>query len=168
MLMRKAYLIVALVCLTVSSCAKHDNDASIWVRGNCTKSTGDIASYTPAEAAEFERNVSPKDRYLLGLMYGELSTKPDWLKSAKWLTSAAQSGYAAAQTSLGKLYLEGSGVPQNNSEAYFWLRAGQSADCEHMAQRRRAEDGLSQQERAEVDIRLKNAGWFNPRPANWR
>lgn len=166
--MRKTYfIIVALAGLTLPSCAQHGNDASLWVRGNCTKSTGDVASYTPDQAARFERNVLKKHRYLLGLMYGELSTQPDWSKSAKWLTLAAQSGYASAQTALGKLYLKGLGVPKNNVEASFWLRAGQSSDCEHIAQKLKAENGLSQQEREAVDIRLKKHGWFNPRPANW-
>jgi uncharacterized protein len=41
-------------------------------------------------------------------------------KVAKWFRKATDQGYAPAQLSLGYLYAEGLGVPQNYVQAYKW------------------------------------------------
>lgn len=155
--------------LAVSSCAPSDN-ISHWKQGDCVRITGDKRTYSMSEAAQFERNTpkpSIQNEYLLGLMYAELSSNPDWKKSAYWMQKSAQAGYPAAQTSLGKLYLNGTGVPKNVAEAYFWLRAGQSPDCESSGYLRKAEQLLSPSNRLQVEERLGDKDWLKPRAVNW-
>ena len=43
-------------------------------------------------------------------------------ETVKWYRERAEKGNAEAQLNLGKMYLQGRGVPQSNSEALKWLR----------------------------------------------
>ena len=47
---------------------------------------------------------------------------PDYDGAAKWYRKSANQGYAKAQYTLGLLYLEGKGVPQDKAEAIKWFR----------------------------------------------
>lgn len=49
---------------------------------------------------------------------------PDIDKAVYWLTKAAQDGDPAAQGTLGDLYKQGIGVPQNFVQAYAWQSIG--------------------------------------------
>ena len=42
--------------------------------------------------------------------------------AAEWYAKAADQGFAWAQMSLGLLYVNGRGVPQDYTKAIFWLR----------------------------------------------
>lgn len=163
-------LLLILSLMSVSSCAVNNNAGNL-KRGGCVSVTGDKPAYSPSEAANFERNTpkpSMENEYLLGLMYGELSSNPDWKKSAYWMQKSAQAGYPFAQTSLGKLYLDGTGVPKNLEEAYFWLRAGQSTDCKAAGYLLKAEKLLSPSNRLQIEVRLGDKDWLKPRAVNWK
>jgi len=43
-------------------------------------------------------------------------------ETVKWYRERAEKGNTEAQLNLGKMYLQGRGVPQSNSEALKWLR----------------------------------------------
>jgi TPR repeat protein len=45
----------------------------------------------------------------------------DYVQAIKWTRRAAAQGYAAAQMSLGGMYLNGEGVPQDYVRALMWF-----------------------------------------------
>jgi TPR repeat protein len=53
----------------------------------------------------------------------------DYMQAAFWLTKAAEQGNMDAQLKLGKMYLEGQGVPQDDDVAVAWIR--KSAEQDH-------------------------------------
>lgn len=53
-------------------------------------------------------------------------TRPESIPQSVW--DSAQNGEAASQYLIGLMYSEGNGVPQDYSEAYFWLDLAASAD----------------------------------------
>lgn len=59
----------------------------------------------------------------LGALYakGEDTIRQDYAKAAEWYRRAAEQGDAEAQAALARLYADGLGVPQEDTEAYFWL-----------------------------------------------
>ena len=59
------------------------------------------------------------DQYLLGMLY---ERRQDFAEAAKWYRMAAEQGLAAGQHSLGRMYADGLGVPQNDAEAVKWIR----------------------------------------------
>jgi hypothetical protein len=64
-----------------------------------------------------------KAQYNLAQIYakGEEGIAQDFVEAAKWYRKAAEQGDAEAQAALGRLYANGTGVPQEDKEAYFWL-----------------------------------------------
>lgn len=58
-------------------------------------------------------------QYLLGILY---ERRQDFAEAVKWYRMAAKQDEAAAQHSLGRMYADGRGVPQNNAEAVKWIR----------------------------------------------
>lgn len=57
--------------------------------------------------------------------------KPDYVRAAQWLRKAAEKGLAEAQTMLGRLYVDGHGVPKDGNEAAKWFRlAAEQGDAE--------------------------------------
>lgn len=46
----------------------------------------------------------------------------DYASAASWYKKSAEQGHPRAAHKLGRLYLEGLGVPQDYEEAYFWLK----------------------------------------------
>jgi TPR repeat protein len=61
-------------------------------------------------------------QYRLGwaYRYGRDGVLKDDVQQAFWLRKAAEQGLKTAQKWLGGLYLQGTGVPQDSQEAYFW------------------------------------------------
>ena len=72
-------------------------------------------------------------QYTLGLWYLHyLHTEyvqKDYAQAAFWLTKAAEQGDMDAQLKLGKMYLKGQGVPQDDNVAVAWIR--KSTEQEH-------------------------------------
>src|ERR1035441_10282117 len=58
---------------------------------------------------------------------GDAAIPRDFGQAAKWYRRAADDGDALAQNHLGSLYAEGRGIPQDYTEAYFWLSLGSSS-----------------------------------------
>ena len=50
-----------------------------------------------------------------------ISANPDYTEAAKWYRLAAEQGNAEAQRSIGAMYAEGQGVPQDYVLAHKWL-----------------------------------------------
>ncbi len=70
----------------------------------------------------------PFGEYMLGYRYETgLNVAQSYSKAAALYRKAADQGYAAAQYSLGLLYLHNQGVPQDYRKAYFWLNLASSA-----------------------------------------
>jgi TPR repeat protein len=73
-------------------------------------------------------------QYDLGLWYlHDLNAdyvQKDYVQAAFWLTKAAEQGNMDAQLKLGKLYLEGQGVPQDDDVAVAWIRKSTEQDHE--------------------------------------
>jgi len=46
----------------------------------------------------------------------------DYTQAAAWFRQAAEQGHAGAQFSLGLMYDNGWGVPEDDAEAAFWYR----------------------------------------------
>jgi GAF domain/Sel1 repeat len=47
--------------------------------------------------------------------------RPDDHQAITWFTKAAEQGYIPAQFKLGRVYFRGRDIPQNFSQAYFWM-----------------------------------------------
>ena len=60
----------------------------------------------------------------LGLMYlqGKAGLPKNSKLGAKWVTKAANSGFANAQFLLGDLYVDGAGVEKNYEKAMYWYK----------------------------------------------
>ena len=81
-------------------------------------------------------------------------------RSAYWLNAAAQQGFAPAQIDLAIIYLQGSGVEQDNAEGFKWTLLGEmNGDqrgeeirryCEETLQKNDLKDG---RERAENHLK---------------
>ena len=73
-------------------------------------------------------------QYDLGLWYLHYMNtgyvQKDYVQAAFWLTKAAERGNMDAQLKLGKMYLEGQGVPQNNDVAVAWIHKSTEQDHE--------------------------------------
>jgi uncharacterized protein len=61
--------------------------------------------------------------FMLGLAYeaGGEGTVQDLPLAASWYRKAADQGLSAAQNSLGKLYMNGNGVPRDLMQAHMWF-----------------------------------------------
>ena len=78
----------------------------------------------------------PDGTYSAGPIPPSAATAKDYARAAYWYRIAANHGDAAAQNgivasaqnSLGRLYRLGEGVPQDYSEAYFWLSLAEAND----------------------------------------
>lgn len=80
----------------------------------------------PGSAAQSKPSVSEEGssevQFALGRSFQEGSNgSKDDQRAASLFTSAANKGHALAQLHLGRLLLEGRGVPQDFEMAYFWL-----------------------------------------------
>ncbi len=72
----------------------------------------------------------------LGILYnyGHGDVPQDLEQAVYWVRKAADQGDAAAQWDLGLAYQSGKGIPQSNSEAYFWLDIAASSEAGDMLQ----------------------------------
>ena len=61
-------------------------------------------------------------------------------EEAKWLRRAAEQGDADAQNNLGEMYLEGTGVPEDDVLAHMWWSLSASMGNDGAAERR---DGVA-------------------------
>lgn len=66
----------------------------------------------------------PDGYFQAGPVIADAAIPKNFTLAAKWYRKAAEQGYALAQNHLGTLFENGTGVPQNYSEAYFWLSLG--------------------------------------------
>ena len=74
-------------------------------------------------------------QYRLGYMYclGIDREKPNYEEAVKWYTMAADQGHVTAKQRLGTLYLEGLGVPKNETEAKrLYEEAGDSVSKKYL------------------------------------
>jgi TPR repeat protein len=72
-----------------------------------------------------------KAQCLIGIIY----EKDDPVAAAHWYMKASENGHVDAQIRLGRMYAEGSGMPQNDEKALMWLeRAAQSKDGKALCQ----------------------------------
>ena len=94
-----------------------------------------------------------------------------WMAGLKWMTAAADQGYAQAQARLGLIYATGRGVATNNLEAYRWFSlAAKLADPKQQKNLKTVSETnrtvvakrLSPQERAKVDAEVK--AWKSGQP----
>lgn len=76
-----------------------------------------------AELVARAEKGNAKAQFNLAALYakGEDGLPQDYAEAAKWYRKAAEQGDAEAQAALGRLYANGTGVPQEDKEAYFWL-----------------------------------------------
>ena len=51
-----------------------------------------------------------------------MHVKPDGKESIRWITKAANQGYAPAEYELGRIYLYGRGIPVDYAQALIWER----------------------------------------------
>ena len=66
-------------------------------------------------------------QYYLGLAYYQGNAtfeepSQSYVKAIEWYRKSAEQGFAAAQSSLGAMHLEGLGTPQDYAEAFEWYR----------------------------------------------
>jgi TPR repeat protein len=87
------------------------------------------------------------------------------MEGLKWMTAAAEQGYAQAQARLGLIYATGRGVATNNVEAYRWFSlAAKLADPQQQKNLKTVSETnrtvvakrLSPQERAKVDAEVQS------------
>ena len=91
----------------------------------------------------------------------------DFVMAAIWYRKAAEQGLALAQNDLGRLYFNGQGVPQNYSEAYFWLNLGEAngstSSTDGVDDRDLAASHLTSADLSRVQERARK--WFEDHPA---
>lgn len=70
----------------------------------------------------------PVAQFTLALMYqrGEAGAQRDVNEAAKWMSRAAEKGYAPAQAQMGFYYANGIGVVRDEEEAARWFKLGAS------------------------------------------
>jgi len=71
------------------------------------------------------------------------------------IKKSAEKGFDLAQRTLGNLYFEGSGIPQDFAEAYFWLNIAASQNEQFVKERDIAASNLSVSKREEVQEKCK-------------
>jgi uncharacterized protein len=76
-----------------------------------------IAIQQRAEANDPAAQIALASCYDLGM-----HVKPDGKESIRWLTKAANQGYASAEYELGRIYLYGRGIPIDHAQALIWER----------------------------------------------
>ncbi len=89
-----------------------------------------------AALEQHQLRLGKLNRMTAGELYALLNGNPS--EAAAWIRSAAESGLSAAQVRLGRLLLEGRGLPQDRAAAFFWFQraAGQrDADAMNMVGR---------------------------------
>ena len=101
-----AAVLVVLATLVAGCCAKISSEDLLMIQN--------LAGLGDADAQQ-----------LLGDMYlqGQGGVPLDYAEAARWYRNrkAAEQGSIAAQNNLGVAYIGGSGVPQDNAEAYAWF-----------------------------------------------
>lgn len=74
------------------------------------------------KAQQFYHKAAQKSsghsQYMLGYIYGDDVTPPDYKKAARWFKEAARQGHSDAQLKLGFYYHHGCGVKQNYQAAF--------------------------------------------------
>jgi len=72
----------------------------------------------------FAENGDAEGQFALGVMYftGGAAVRKDMAEAARWFRLAAEQGHAKAQSLLGGMYWDGSGVPKDRGEAERWYR----------------------------------------------
>ena len=68
-------------------------------------------------------------------------------KAVKWFRRAAEQGYTSAQNNLGVMYDEGTGVPEDDVEAYAWFNIAAAQGNE-----------LAKENKERVDEAMTNEG----------
>lgn len=83
-----------------------------------------------AELLPLARDGDARAQYIVGIMYLNQYVAPSRAGlAAEWIGKAAEQGYAAAQTELGRMYRTGDGVAQDYREMARWYeRAAAQGD----------------------------------------
>ena len=90
---------------------------------------------------------------------------PDYAVARQWYEQAAAQGLADAQTSLGMLYEEGLGVPQDNVRTYMWysLAASHSTGASLKLAADRRDEVAGRMTSAQIGEAKKLAQKWNPK-----
>ncbi|MGG4603986.1 tetratricopeptide repeat protein [Paenalcaligenes sp. Me131] len=98
-----------------------------------------ISSFSKAESRAVDQDLfktiqreaeqsNPHAQYYLGLLYYWMNY---YGKAHEWFEKAAEQGLAQAQFSLGVMYDQGRGVPQNDVKAFEWYeKSAQQGDVD--------------------------------------
>jgi TPR repeat protein len=90
----------------------------------------------------------------------------NYTEAAKWYRRAAAQGIALAQNRLGTLYANGTGLPQDYSQAYFWLNVGEAggsvSTTDGIDDRDRAASRLTKTALIQVQTRARK--WLESHP----
>ena len=79
------------------------------------------AQYERAAALErYQRKLAQLSRMSPGALHALLAGDPE--EAAGWVRSAAECGVAAAQVRLGRMLLDGAGMPRDRTAALLWFR----------------------------------------------
>ncbi len=116
----------------------------------------------------------PEMQFFLGCLYSAgHGVEKDNVQAAAWWRKAAEQGHAWAQNNLGMRYHWGVGVPQSDSEAYYWFdlsvpRAEQLDSSEDVIRadaaiwRERKASHLTHEELSQAQARARK--WFAEHP----
>jgi TonB family protein len=91
---------------------------------------------------------------LSGICFGQAPSSPGNILTPQQLTWQAEQGIIPAQTSLGSMYADGRGVPQDYVQAYLWLTLAIDGAVE--------DRGPFQRSQATVDLRKSIADKMTP------
>jgi hypothetical protein len=121
-------LVVCSVCLLVSLCAKaNEREREKQEKLRCPASPDKFAQIKKkAEANNPQAQTIMASCYDLGR-----NVTANRKENIRWLTLAANQGYALAESELGHIYLYGSGIPSDYQQALLWEeKAAQQGEVE--------------------------------------
>ena len=97
-----------------------------------------------AEQGDAEAQIQLADEYFTSGAEG-FNPAVSWREASRWYRRAAQQGHGKAQFSLGRMYEQGQGVPQDHVQAHKWLSlASAQASDEDLVPYARARDSVAE------------------------
>jgi cell division septation protein DedD len=170
LLKRGAAVIAVIVGIGTGSLALHPLACAGEAEGRAALQAGDYDKAI-AELKPLAEKGEAGSQYLLAETYfgGHGGTLMEGLK---WMSAAADQGYAQAQARLGLIYATGRGVPVNNVEAYRWFslaakladpRAQKNLKTVSETNRTVVSKRISGEQRAKIDAEV--ASWKPGAPA---
>ena len=97
-----------------------------------------------AQQGDAEAQMQFADEYFTSGVEG-VNPAVSWREASRWYRRAAQQGHGKAQFSLGRMYEQGQGVPQDHVQAHMWLNlASAQASDEDQGSYARARDSVAE------------------------